>query len=48
MDLNKLLLEVEKEEGKLLWEGTFADYLKMVVKDPQKAPLAHGRVYNAI
>jgi cytidylate kinase len=48
MDLTKLLLEAEKEEGKLLWEGTFADYLKMVVKDPQKATLAHGRIYNAI
>jgi serine protein kinase len=30
------------------WEGTFRDYLPMVVEHPQLAQLAHARVYDMV
>jgi serine protein kinase len=30
------------------WEGTFRDYLPMVLKNPQLAQLAHARLYNMV
>lgn len=36
------------QETKLQWEGTFAEYLDMVVKNPAAAQLSHARIYNMI
>ena len=48
MDLDKLLEEARQEQEKLSWEGTFGDYLDMVVKDPRLARLSHARIYDMI
>jgi serine protein kinase len=48
MDLVKRLMEFRKEEEKLAWEGTFAQYLDMVTNNPQLAIHAHARIYNMI
>ncbi|MBC7325911.1 MAG: protein prkA, partial [Moorella sp. (in: Bacteria)] len=38
-----------RQETKMLyWEGTFADYLAMVIANPQLARLAHARIYDMI
>jgi serine protein kinase len=42
------LEEYRQEAKKLYWEGTFADYLAMVIKNPQLARLAHARIYDMI
>jgi serine protein kinase len=35
-------------EQKLSWEGTFADYLDIVHKNPNVADLAHARIYDMV
>jgi serine protein kinase len=40
--------ELRQSEQSLYWEGTFADYLEIVTKNPQVADLAHARVYDMI
>ena len=37
-----------EEEEKLKWEGTFADYLKLLKEKPWVAQSAHSRIYNMI
>lgn len=37
-----------KREKELAWEGSFADYLALVRKNPRAAQLAHSRIYNMI
>ncbi|OEF97766.1 PrkA family serine protein kinase [Desulfuribacillus alkaliarsenatis] len=37
-----------EQESKLKWEGTFADYLKIVKEKPHVADTAHTRIYNMI
>ncbi len=48
MDLIERLEQYRAEEEKLSWEGTFADYWKLVVENPRLAQLAHERIYNMI
>ncbi len=48
MDLDKLLEEARQDQEKLSWEGTFGDYLEMVIKDPGLARLSHARIYDMI
>lgn len=48
MDILNRIAEYRDREKKLLWEGTFADYLDIVKKNPQVAQTAHSRVYNMI
>ncbi|WP_067726227.1 PrkA family serine protein kinase [Oceanobacillus damuensis] len=36
------------EEKRLMWEGTFAEYLEIVKAQPEVAQTAHSRVYNMI
>ncbi len=48
MDLVKRLREFRQQEGKLAWEGTFAQYLDLVTKNPNLAIHAHARIYNMI
>ena len=48
MDLDELLKAAEQGEEQLLWEGTFAQYLRMVVDNPALARLSHTRVHDMI
>ena len=43
-----VLAESEREIGRFEWEGTFADYLSMVVDNPSISRLSHSLVYEAI
>ncbi|MCH7626429.1 MAG: protein prkA, partial [Chloroflexi bacterium] len=43
-----LLEEAEREFEKFYWEGTFADYLDLMIENPTNSRLAHRRVYDAI
>jgi serine protein kinase len=36
------------QERALSWEGTFAEYIELVAKNPHVSDLAHARVYNMI
>jgi serine protein kinase len=48
MDLRTRLEAYRQEEKRLTWEGTFAEYFDLVVKQPQVARLAHARIYDMI
>src|SRR5690606_24223342 len=48
MDILKRIADYREREKGLKWEGTFADYLEVVKKNPQVAQTAHSRVYNMI
>jgi len=48
LDFLKQVEEQRSLERALTWEGTFAEYLDMVAKQPQIADLAHARLYNMI
>lgn len=47
-DFLKKLEEQRTLENQLQWNGTFADYLEVVVKRPKVADLAHARLYDMI
>jgi serine protein kinase len=47
-DFLKQVEEQRSQERALAWEGAFADYVDMVIKNPQIADLAHARMYNMI
>ena len=47
-DILKAAAEHRQLEDKLRWEGTFADYLKIIRKSPKVADLAHARVYDML
>ncbi|MEC5423901.1 PrkA family serine protein kinase [Virgibacillus sp. C22-A2] len=48
MDILNKVRTYREEERQLMWEGTFADYLKIVRERPEVAQTAHSRVYNMI
>jgi serine protein kinase len=48
MELKEILDEIKKKEQQLSWEGTFAQYFEMAVKNPELTRLAHARIYDAI
>ena len=48
MKILQRLDSYRQEMERLSWEGTFAQYLEMVCRNPQLAQLAHGRIYNMI
>lgn len=48
MDILKRIDEHRREEERLAWEGTFADYLNIVRERPHVAQTAHSRIYNMI
>lgn len=48
MDILRRIAEHRAREKELAWEGTFAEYLEIVKKNPQVAQTAHSRVYNMI
>ncbi|MFC7440346.1 PrkA family serine protein kinase [Laceyella putida] len=48
MDILKRIAEYRNREKELQWEGTFAEYLDIVKKNPRVAQTAHSRVYDMI
>ncbi len=46
--LIKRLEEHRLLESKLTWQGTFADYLEIVAKNPAVAQFSHARIYHMI
>jgi serine protein kinase len=46
--VKSILEQSEAEVAKLDWEGTFSDYLGMVVEDPSISRLSHSLVYDAV
>ena len=48
LSLEELLAESDREANRFAWEGSFADYLRMVVDTPSKSRLAHSLVYDAV
>src|SRR5437870_5737006 len=47
-DFLKQAEEQRALEQKLVWEGTFSEYLEVVAKTPNNADLAHARMYDMI
>lgn len=48
MSFLERLNDYRAEEDRLRWEGTFADYLDIVRKNPGIAKTAHSRIYDMI
>lgn len=48
MEIRKLLEEVTKDWEGQSWEGTFEEYLNMVIKDPDPTRYSHARIYDMI
>jgi serine protein kinase len=48
MDILKRISEYQAREEQLAWEGSFAEYLDRVRKNPNFTQTAHSRVYNMI
>ncbi|RXJ00633.1 protein prkA [Anaerobacillus alkaliphilus] len=48
MSILNRLKEFREEEKRLLWEGTFGEYLEILKARPEVAQTAHSRVYNMI
>ena len=46
--LIKRLEEYRLSESTLHWEGTFADYLELVAKNPAITQFSHARIYNMV
>jgi len=48
MDILRKVEEHRMQEEKLRWEGTFADYLRLLEREPGVAQSSHSRIYNMI
>ncbi|MFY3790554.1 PrkA family serine protein kinase [Ureibacillus sp. MALMAid1270] len=48
MDILNKVRKYREDEDRLKWEGTFAEYLRLVKERPEIAQTAHSRVYNMI
>ncbi|HHY68453.1 MAG TPA: protein prkA, partial [Alicyclobacillus sp.] len=48
MGILQLIEDFHEEEQRLNWEGSFAEYLELVEKNPHLAQTAHARIYNMI
>ena len=48
LTIEAILSEAEHEAARYSWEGTLADYLRMVASDPSTSRLSHAFVYDAI
>lgn len=48
MSILDRIKKFREEEKKLLWEGTFSDYLEILKEKSEVAQTAHSRVYNMI
>ena len=48
LSIEAILSESEREASRYTWEGTFADYLRMVIQNPSQSRLSHSLVHEAI
>ena len=48
LSIEAILSESERESSRYRWNGTFADYLRMVTQNPSQSRLSHSLVYDAI
>ena len=48
LNIQAFISEAENEAARYTWEGTFADYLRIVASDPSTSRLSHALVYDAI
>ena len=48
LTIEAIISEAESEASRYAWEGTFADYLRMVIADPSTSRLSHAYVHDAI
>ncbi|NMA68609.1 MAG: protein prkA, partial [Desulfitobacterium sp.] len=48
MEIIEWLKSYREREAALAWQGTFAEYLPMVIENPSLAIHAHGRIYEII
>ena len=48
LTVEDILDQSDREAGRFAWEGTFANYLRMVVENPSISRLSHATVYEAI
>ncbi|WP_449445030.1 PrkA family serine protein kinase [Ureibacillus acetophenoni] len=48
MDILNKVRKYREDEDRLKWEGTFAEYIRLVKERPEIAQTAHSRVYNMI
>jgi len=48
LSIEDLLVESEREAGRFAWNGSFAQYLRMVSENPSVARLSHHLLYDAI
>ena len=48
LSIEAILADSDREAGRFAWEGTFAEYLRMVIQKPSLSRLAHSLVHEAI
>ncbi|MBD2872101.1 PrkA family serine protein kinase [Paenibacillus arenilitoris] len=48
MDIFKRISDYRAESEKMVWTGTFKEYIELLKKDPAPAMTAHSRVYEMI
>ena len=48
LSIEAILAESERESERYAWEGSFADYLRMVIQKPAVSRLSHALVYDAV
>ncbi len=46
--IESIISEAESEAARYSWQGTFAEYLRIVSSDPLKSRLSHAYIYDAI
>lgn len=46
--IQSIISEAQSEAVRYSWEGTFEEYLRLVVSDPLKSRLSHAYIYDAI
>ena len=48
VEISKLLADARRDSEALAWEGTFEEYLNMVIANPSLARHSHARIYDMI
>ncbi len=48
LTVEAIISEAESEAARHSWEGTFEEYLRLVLDDPSKSRLSHAYIYDAI
>ena len=48
LSIDSIIQEAQSEHTKYKWEGSFSDYLKMVIDNPALSRLSHSSMYQSI